>query len=1109
MTPPAWNLLKRRLAPDTDAGTDAGTDAAGQPSRRESWSIWLGRVAVLAAVYALGGAIGLDLAIPPGYATVVWPASGLALAGLLGWGRRHWPAVWLGSFAINAYHALGGSAGEISIGHALLNGTVFGAGASLQAVVAASAARRWFVSGIDLGTPRRLAAFLGAVLLAPCLISASVGTVMLALGTGIDLTLALRNWYTWYGGDVLGISAVLPTLLFSPISPVPLRWRGRVLRGVTALVAICLALATGATFVLWKHSVEQQYGRAQASFFAITTETERALDRRFEIYSQALGAAAGLLAVDPAMTERRWEAYVGATGLEQHLPGLLGIGTIEAMSSSDLDRLVREMERAGDPPLDVHPLTGRDWHYVVTLVAPFERNKRIYGLDLGFDPNRRAAMARARRIGQTVLTPQIGLLQKDRPSPGYLLLLPLGARPHGHDEKVPGFRWAYAPIEIDHIFAGLTTGQGQDFTLEVFEGDTTDPARRIYATGAGTEDAADPLFRRTARVTVSGRQWTLRWASLEPFETRAMSNEPLSVLLGGGLVTVLLGLLLSHFVRREATISREVDMATGELARVAEERRLAVEDLNESNRLLLLAEATMHVGHWQLDFVTGQVLWSDELFHIHGLPPGPSPSPAEVLEFYVPEDRAIVVAAIDAARKYGAPCRFAACVRRADGALRHVEIVAHVEPAEDGSPGGLFGVLADRTEEVELRNELLRTRDEARAAADAKSAFLANMSHDIRTPMNAVLGFAEMLHGADLPLEQHRQVGIILDSGRNMMSLLNDILDLSKIEAGRMELVERSFDVHALLGGAIELFRQSAAERGIALGLDLDPAVPQWIRGDKVRIRQILDNLLSNAVKFTGKGQVMLAARVQRGKGAARLAISVSDTGIGIAADRQQHIFDGFTQADASIHERFGGTGLGLAICARLAALMGGTVAVESVTGHGSTFTLRLPLRPARARTEGVEEAAWGEEPDRPLALAGRVLVAEDNHINRMVVAAMLDRLGIDHVFAGDGEEAIAAVKAARAAGEPFAMVLMDIQMPRMGGHDAARALRRAGIDAEELPIVGLSANAFPEDTVAALEAGMQAHLTKPLRLEALAAVLAEFAGEPEGGGETDPGQAD
>lgn len=1077
---------------------------AGSGAVSNSLPEWLGRILVLGAAYALGGAIGLDLAIPPGYATVIWPASGIALVGLLAWGRRHWPAVWLGSFAINVFHALNGAEAHITLAQTLLNGTVFGLGASVQAVVGASAARRWFLSGVELSDLRRLAAFLGAVMLAPSLIAATVGATSLTLGAHLDAALALRNWYTWYGGDVLGILVVLPTLLFSPASPVPLRWRGRRLRGVTATVAICLALATGMTFALWKHSVEQQFTRAHASFFATTTETERALERRFEIYSQALDGAAGLLAVDPAMTENRWSSYVATTGIERHLPGLLGIGTIEAMSSKALAELVEETERNGDPPLTVHPMTGRDLHYVVTLVAPFERNRRIYGLDLGFDPNRRAALEQARVVGRPMLTPPIGLLQRTSPKPGFLLLLPLGATPHGHDEKVPGFRWAYAPIEIDHIFAGLTSGQGQDFTLEVFEGQGTDPAHRIYATEMGTTETGalgnrDALFVRTANVTVSGRKWTLRWASLAPFEARVMSNEPLSVLLGGGLVTVLLGLLLSHFVRREATISREVDLATGELVRLAEERRLAVEELNESNRLLLLAEATVHVGHWRLDFESGQMMWSEELFHIHGVPPGEAPTSAEVLEFYVPEDRAIVVAAIEAARKYGAPCRFAACVRRADGALRHVEVVAHIEPDGSGHPGGLFGVLADRTEEVELRNELLRTRDEARAAADAKSAFLANMSHDIRTPMNAVLGFAELLHGADLPPEQHRQVGIILDSGRNMMSLLNDILDLSKIDAGRMELVERSFDLHELLGGAIELFRQSAAERGIVLDLVLDPAVPQWIRGDKVRIRQILDNLLSNAVKFTGKGQVTLTARGERGKGAARLVISVSDTGIGIAADRQQHIFDGFTQADASIHERFGGTGLGLAICARLAALMGGTVAVESINGHGSTFTLRLPLRPARARREDAAEDLSGEDLDQPLALSGRVLVAEDNQINRMVVAAMLDRLGVDHAFAGDGEEAIAAIEAARADGAPFALVLMDIQMPRMGGHEAARALRTAGIDAEELPIVGLSANAFPEDTVAALDAGMQAHLTKPLRLEALAAVLAAFAGEPEG----------
>ncbi|WP_165912061.1 CHASE domain-containing protein [Novosphingobium sp. PhB165] len=1052
----------------------------------------LARMAVLAAAYALAGAAGLDLAVPPGYATLVWPASGVALAGLLVWGRRCWPGVWLGSLTVNLWHTLDGAPGHLPFGLALGMGAILGLGASVQATVGAASVRRHFSAGVELTDVRRTATFLALVVFGPCMIAASAGVSALALAGRVDPGLALRNWGTWYLGDVLGVVVVLPTLLFSPGSPVPLRWRGRPMRGVTATVAICLALSIGVTFALWKHSAEQQFSRAHASFFALTTETERALDRRFEIYSQALDGAAGVLAVNPAMSERGWSDYVAATGIKRHLPGMRGIGTVEAAASGDIARLVANSARGGMSPPNIRLGPGRSEHFIVTLVAPMEHNRMIYGLDLGFEQHRREGLEQARRSGRLTMTAPIALLPHRPPQPGFLLILPLGNAAHGHDGEKNGFRWVYAPIGLDDIVAGLTSRQGQDFALEVFDGDHADPAHRLYA--VGTEQiSGTPLFVRTENVDVFGRRWTLQWSSLPPFEDRTLSNEPLSVLLGGGLVTVLLGMLLGHFVRREGTISREVERATGEVARVAEQRRLAVEELNESNRLLMLAEATVHAGHWRLDFISGTLMWSDELYHIHGVEKGSVvPTPAEVLTFYYPDDQPIVSAAIVAAREHGTPCRFAARLYRADGALRHVEVVANVELDEQGRPAGLFGVLADRTEEAELRNELLRTRDEACAAADAKSAFLANMSHDIRTPMNAVLGFAELLHRAELPPEQHHQVEVILDSGRNMMSLLNDILDLSKIDAGRLELVERNFDVRYLLAGSIALFRQAAADKQITLDLALDPAVPQWIRGDKLRLRQILDNLMSNAIKFTESGKVTLAARVERESGARRLVVAVSDTGIGIASDRQQRIFDGFTQADSTIHERFGGTGLGLAICARLAALMGGTVTVESLPGEGSTFGLRLPLQLALDANEG----GPGEGGDEPLELAGRVLVAEDNQVNRMVAGAMLDRLGVPYEFAEDGEEAVNRVMAARAANEPYVLVFMDIQMPRMGGHDATRTLREAGVSASELPIVGLSANAFPEDTVAALDAGMQAHLTKPLRLEALAAMLREFAGE-------------
>lgn len=499
--------------------------------------------------------------------------------------------------------------------------------------------------------------------------------------------------------------------------------------------------------------------------------------------------------------------------------------------------------------------------------------------------------------------------------------------------------------------------------------------------------------------------------------------------------------------------------------------------LRESNRLLVMAEELASLGHWVVDPARRELILSAEAATMLGLS-ALTIGVDEALALFHPLDRRRLLRAVGGTRRAQTPTE---CTVRLDSAGDQRTLQLRLQLHGDGRSASLFGVVSDITAKLEGEQRLVTALEEARAAASFRSQFLATMSHEIRTPMTGVIGMIELLEADPAAPDRALYLQTLRQSGEVLMAVLNDILDFSKVDAGCITIASEPFDLGATLLTTLRLYKRTAAARGLDLQLDGPPPGTVWLRGDAVRLRQVLSNLLSNAIKFSDRGEVTLRCAVQPApRGCQRVRVSVVDQGVGITPDLRRRLFEPFVQGAHAT--RGGGTGLGLAISRRLVTAMGGNILVQSRLHQGTTFTVALTLpgaAPAAAPAHPADLATA-----RPLT----ILLAEDNPVNQLLVTALCKRLGHRVICAADGELAVQAASA-----QAFDLILMDMQMPRCDGLTASRRIRAGAGPSAGAPIIALTADAAANWTLYD-EAGLDGLLTKPIDGTAFAATLEDIA---------------
>jgi PAS domain S-box-containing protein len=1058
----------------------------------------VGRNLLIAAVYLCLGGLGLVFAISPGYASPIFPAAGLALAVALCFGAGALPGIWLGSMALNV--GLAFSRGDLSVDTAVVAACI-ACGATAQAWLGQALVRRWQGKAWQHLEHERVVVFfllIGGPL--ACLVSPSVGITALYCMRVIAQDVLPFAWWNWFVGDTLGVLTFAPLSLCFLLRSDKL-WQSRqkqvALPMVLTLLFVGIAIYTTAR---WEQSGQQTRLARDAE------SLQARIGDRLLSHQEALSALRRLLEVSPDITPAQFERFtlstladnpeISALSFNAYVPDAKRAGFEREMALHLGLAAFRISERDGDGRLG--PAARRDVYVPVTYIVPRPDNQLAFGYDINSEPLRREAVTRATAMGNGIaVTSPLYLVQGSRKRIAVLMLSPV----HGDGLRLLGF--AVAVIKLDQLLEMAT----RDHLPAGLSVRLSDPGSRGDTPGVDGTAQNSPSARAIWRgpIKLADRQWELSVVASDRYLEINRPWVAWAVGVIGLLFASLLQTLMLGMSGRTAVIGRQVERQTADIA--AKNRELALAKIS--------TDKSADAAFWM--YPDGRIArcnpaacdllgyTQDELTRL-GIP--------EVSPAFSHADWEAHWAYLG---QHGVQ-QLETLLSRKNGSAIEVAVTANLVRA-DGQ-GYVYATIRDITDSKLAEAELKRHRDHleelveartidlsiakeaAESANRAKSSFLANMSHELRTPMNAIIGLTHMLGRNNTDPRQKDKLGKVSGAAQHLLQLLNDVLELSRIDAERLTIERTGFHLHSVIANMESLVSANLDAKGLALDIEVEPGLANLpLLGDPLRLQQILLNIVSNAIKFTASGKVAVRARLAaEGETEILLFVEVQDSGVGIPQEALERIFNPFEQADGSTTRQFGGTGLGLAICQRLVHLMGGDIGVSSTQGEGSTFwfTCRIDKAEASEQMAVQVSSLSGEEAERQLSSTyrdRRILLAEDDWVNQEVTLELLrEVLGLHADLATNGIEAV------RLAGQcHYDMILMDVQMPGMDGLAATRAIRTQAAH-RHTPILAMTANAFEEDRQACLAAGMDDFIAKPADPDVLFVTMLAWLGRQPSG---------
>jgi len=1045
----------------------------------------IGRYLALSAgitvVYYLLGRLGLLMVLPPYQVAPIYPAAGWGLAVLLVWGLRYLPAVALGSFTVQAT-MLGDFTTQpllLALGIAL--------GAAAQAAAGTLLMRHWCGRPLVLASPREVGGYLAAAALAG-VVSPSCATLTLRAAEAIATPQMGLVWTVWWTGDLMGVLIATPITL-ALIGQPRAAWASR--RFSVGLPMLLTTLLVGLGVAA---TMEWDRQRDRADFAREASNAAQDLAGRLREPLLVLEGLHGLLKVKPRPTR---EEFANATAgfLNEDSP-LIALGLNLRVARADIPRFnaeaaadnfpggyqVRDRTRAGD--LRVAPDEDA---MAIRLIEPLSRNIGALGVNVRTIPGARAAIAQAAALGRPVASAGFELSQDKEGAVGVVIYQPL-YRGHAGPSEAALDGVVFATLRPDVLLTRLSAQWPEHLGACLVDLEPGAPfprlgGRRGCESVQRSEGAALPLLRMP--LEFGGRHWEVRVYDLPGMAQPAGRSWAFALV--GLLATAMVGALLLLMSGRTQHVEALVKERTAAL-----EREIASHA--ESEQVLRQAEQRFHsifetapIGIVFTDLNGGFQEVNAYFCTLVGYPAEALIGRRAVDITHADDRREDIRQARRLTRGEIPFYRRLKRYLRPDGGVVNARVLVSLLRGTDGRPHRMVGIIEDITDQLRIE-ELDRAREAAEGANQAKNEFLSRMSHELRTPMNAILGFTQLMQmdaSAPLAPAQRNRAQQIAQAGWHLLEMINDTLDLSRIEAGSLRLDVAALELPPLLARAVALVQQSAAERELSISQHLDPAALR-VQGDATRVMQILTNLLSNAVKYNrAGGRIVIEARCPE---PGWVEVAVNDTGLGLTDEQRAALFQPFNRLG---RERSGlpGTGIGLVISQRLAEMMGGELRSERVDGPGARFVLRLPTAGATA------EVATDGRADEPSATrAGpnrRLLYIEDNPLNVEVMRGVLaQRPGLQLDVATSLEEGLLALRKRRPD-----LLLLDWQLPDGDGLDLLHRL--AELDDATFPVVVVSANAQPEQIAQALSAGARHYLTKPLEVRELLALIDELLAPP------------